>query len=531
MNALKRLCTSLAVTSLLAGLVATAPAVVLADGSLNWNTINGANACDGDTTGTVLWIFNPHSDAVPTELYINGVAQTDADHFWTQSGGSQNWHFTALIPGTFDDIINASVTYTGTRGDNPVFTISGCNEGGGRQQAADLTIVKDAAGTYDRECDWSISKDVDRTSVEISGGTATFNYTVSVSATCDRIEAATVTGKITVFNPNAGDVVIDSLTDELSDLTVCTVSPDPTGATIPANGSSDFTYTCDVSGYDNLLGNAPPGDLVNTATVSWSHQILSDNSELSAGSTFFDFDVVFTETLTDDCVDVTDTLDEASNSVGEYCVPDGSGGSHDFLYSRVFSAPARSICVDHNNTASFEDNSTPQNVGDSNEVTVTICNFAQALTPGYWKTHLANSASSGPWTDASCGTAALKLTGGGCSKNGVWTKQYLPISLNGYSVDTILKAAQVFAKMNCSSTKDNDAVGCLAGHLLATKLNVANGSNPCINAVITQADNFLTSIGYTGTGPSGTYSLTKAERAAVILLKNALDKYNNGGGC
>ena len=87
----------------------------------------------------------------------------------------------------------------------------------------------------------------------------------------------------------------------------------------------------------------------------------------------------------------------------------------------------------------------------------------------------------------------------------------------------------VFAKMNCSSTKDNDAVGCLAGHLLAAELNVANGANTCINPTIASANSFLTNIGYTG--PSGTYVLNKTQRTIVIALKNSLDKYNNGLGC
>ena len=43
----------------------------------------------------------------------------------------------------------------------------------------DLTVSKTAAGTFNRTYLWEISKDVDKTSVNIAdGGTATFNYTV-----------------------------------------------------------------------------------------------------------------------------------------------------------------------------------------------------------------------------------------------------------------------------------------------------------------------------------------------------------------
>ena len=77
--------------------------------------------------------------------------------------------------------------------------------------------------------------------------------------------------------------------------------------------------------------------------------------------------------------------------------------------------------------------------------------------------------------------------------------------------------------------------------LLASKLNVKNGADNCINAIIGKADAFLkcqTVDGVPGLtvntpyiGPTGTYSLTDAQRAFVIQLKDALDKYNNGGGC
>ncbi len=150
--------------------------------------------------------------------------------------------------------------------------------------------------------------------------------------------------------------------------------------------------------------------------------------------------------------------------------------------------------------------------GQSKTCTVTNDDFRLRKTPGYWKNHQAQ-------------TTAL-----------------LPIKLGNYTVDTFTKAKSVFDKMNCSSTQANDAVGCLAGHLLASKLNVKNGTElACINAAITAADNFLkgqsvtyggkTATGVTYTGPSGTYRLTTAQRNLVIAIKDDLDKYNNNIGC
>jgi hypothetical protein len=143
-----------------------------------------------------------------------------------------------------------------------------------------------------------------------------------------------------------------------------------------------------------------------------------------------------------------------------------------------------------------------------------------ALTPGYWKNHMA------PSGDSECKQLGKS---GNCSKNGPWTKPNLPQTLGSFSVGTIVVAGKVFDLMNCGSSKNQDAVGCLAGHLLATKLNVANGASTCISGTIAAADTFLAGVGYSGPSWSGT--LNAAQRATAIALKDALDKYNNDMGC
>ena len=56
-------------------------------------------------------------------------------------------------------------------------------------------------------------------------------------------------------------------------------------------------------------------------------------------------------------------------------------------------------------------------------------------------------------------------------------------------------------------------------------------------AVRDKADAFLSGgvadgvTGITYTGPTGNYTLSAAQRAEAILLKDAMDKYNNNGGC
>jgi hypothetical protein len=136
-------------------------------------------------------------------------------------------------------------------------------------------------------------------------------------------------------------------------------------------------------------------------------------------------------------------------------------------------------------------------------VTCTITNTLiaprnQALSAGYWKNHPTQM------------------------------QPLLPVTLGSFPVSTTAIANAIFNAMNCSSTKDQDAVGCLAGQLLAAKLDVKNGASNCINTVIAQADALLVAIAYHGPGK---YTLTTAQRTQLISLKNALDKYNNGLGC
>ena len=111
------------------------------------------------------------------------------------------------------------------------------------------------------------------------------------------------------------------------------------------------------------------------------------------------------------------------------------------------------------------------------------------------------------------------------------------VKLGNYAVSSKTLATKVFNAMNCSSSKPNDAIGCLAGHLLATEYNLLNGTDTCIVAVRDKADAFLSGgvadgvTGITYTGPTGNYTLSAAQRAEAITLKSAMDKYNNNGGC
>ena len=113
----------------------------------------------------------------------------------------------------------------------------------------------------------------------------------------------------------------------------------------------------------------------------------------------------------------------------------------------------------------------------------------QRFTPGFWKNHEA-------------ATTAL-----------------LPQTLGHYTVSTFAEAKAIFGAMKCS-----DAVNCLAAHLLAAQLDVANGSSICITGVIFHANQFLDKVGYAG---PGNYTITADQRAHAISFEQALDKYTN----
>jgi hypothetical protein len=113
----------------------------------------------------------------------------------------------------------------------------------------------------------------------------------------------------------------------------------------------------------------------------------------------------------------------------------------------------------------------------------------QRFTPGYWKNHKG-------------ATSAL-----------------LPVKLGNYTVSSFADAQAVFAAMKCSNAAD-----CLAGHLLAAELDVANGSASCISGTVSQANQLLASLGYAG---PGSVKPTGSQASQALTLESQLDAYTN----
>jgi hypothetical protein len=325
--------------------------------------------------------------------------------------------------------------------------------------ADDLTVSKGAAGAYTNTYQWLIGKSVDKTLVTQVGGSATFNYTVSVTHDGGTISGVTVSGTISVLNPNLdgnGDPIpvdIDSVTDELSDGTPCTVTGG--GAQSLTLPQTDFAYSCTLSGL-------PSGQLDNTATVAWSSQALANDAFLAAGSGEFTFtDIAFSASTVDECVNVTDT---SAGSLGTACV--GDANPKTFNYSRTIPVP-QFDCLSYDNTATFT--TTDTGATGSASKTVTVCGPARTggLTMGFWQNKNGQAIIKG-----GSSTAAV------CN-SGTWLRQYAPfqdLSATASCTAVATYVANVIKAANASGASMNVM---LKAQMLATALDVYF-SNPAL---------------------------------------------------
>jgi len=213
--------------------------------------------------------------------------------------------------------------------------------------AAPPDVLKDATPTFGREYKWTIKKEVDHLRInEASGGSATFNYTVTVSHDDGTDQDWQVNGKITVNNSNADPVTGVDVTDAVNDPNATCTITDGAGLTVPGGGSVAVAYTCTYS-------SAPANPTeTNTATITWPAQDLSDGP-LAEGTASFAllFSFPASPSPIDGCVTVTDP-NAPANPLGTACV-----GTDDnpktFGYAHTFSGDPDGTCTSHDNTATF----------------------------------------------------------------------------------------------------------------------------------------------------------------------------------
>ncbi|WP_431492858.1 prealbumin-like fold domain-containing protein [Glutamicibacter sp.] len=140
-----------------------------------------------------------------------------------------------------------------------------------------LVITKEVDASYERDYDWSLDKQVDQSEFTVAGnGTATAHYTVVATAGAAQDSAKTVSGTITISNPNTQ---VGDLTATVADLlsipsASCTI--DGTDADESADGfqivlgdgeSITLGYNCQVPADTDITAQ-----YTNTATVTWGQE-------------------------------------------------------------------------------------------------------------------------------------------------------------------------------------------------------------------------------------------------------------------
>ncbi len=219
---------------------------------------------------------------------------------------------------------------------------------------ADLGVATTAVGTRSRDDLWTLTKDADRTKVSIAaGGTATVNYSVTVSPSGVIDSSYALSGLVTVTNPNDWEPVTADVTTAttVGGGAVCTVTGG-TAVVVPAAGQISLPYSC-------IFSATPSGGTV-TGTATWIAASTPSTSASDSAAAAF---AVTGETHTS--VTVVDDRTDPANPVtlGTWKHADGP---HTFTYSLTKSGVAGE-CTDYTNTASLLE------TGQSAAKTVTVC--------------------------------------------------------------------------------------------------------------------------------------------------------------
>ena len=192
----------------------------------------------------------------------------------------------------------------------------------------DLIVTNTATPSYKRDYDWEIDKSLvgPATRKIAEGQSATVDYDVEVTPSAPKDSDFTVSGQISVANPNNVGIAGVTVTPSVPGAT-CTVSDGGTPVTGPVTipgGGKTFAYTCAMG---SGTGSATAG--TSTVSLAWS---AADNYGTSGAATAtkdFTFAAV-TPSTTDASVTVTDShYDLGSSTAGN--VVRASGRSQEVL--------------------------------------------------------------------------------------------------------------------------------------------------------------------------------------------------------
>nr|WP_255433562.1 choice-of-anchor K domain-containing protein [Tessaracoccus sp. MC1865] len=232
---------------------------------------------------------------------------------------------------------------------------------------ADLETSKNVISSMDRTYAWSIDKSVDQSEVYVdANGQASADYTVTVTEGAATDSNWSMTGQITVVNPNNYKDAIVNVTDATSIGGSCSVVGG-VNALVPRAGQIVLDYSC--------TWNQKPSsyDGVNTATVHWADQ--SRPSVYAAPFSAADWNM--TEKVKQAVVsDTFPSLADEYSAAERTLVWSQAGKKHEFTYTHVFAGndlPATGECREVVNTASL-------NIGGQDSVKTSICAADISLT-------------------------------------------------------------------------------------------------------------------------------------------------------
>jgi uncharacterized repeat protein (TIGR01451 family) len=228
----------------------------------------------------------------------------------------------------------------------------------------DLTIAKTANPSYTRAYDWSITKAVDRTSSTTTAGTATFNYTVVATKGAATDSGWSVTGAITVSNPNVNSVSNVTVAEKgVDNGGVCVLAGTGSLGTLTQGQTGSVGYTCTYA----TAPSFPAG--TNSAQVTWTMPASGSAQVTQTAGVTQSFVFGAPTTTVHDAVDVSDVFDGAAPVI--FSGGAGLTASKTFSYSRTVSVPA-SGCRIYDNTAAVTATDTPS-YSKSVQATVQAC--------------------------------------------------------------------------------------------------------------------------------------------------------------
>ena len=399
---------------------------------VTWPDIGSANT---STTASAEYTFG-----APTKVVNAEVDVTDTN--------GMSWHFTGSDtktyvstypddpPGTCTSHLNkATITQTGQSGKVWVMVCVGL----------DLKVSKTAVPAFTRTYGWDLSKVVNNTFVRKPGGTAVFDYNVNAWQTGFVDSAWSVSGEITVTNPNDWETItLTGLTDTIDNGGDCVIA-EAGPYIVPASGNLKVTYTCSYPAAPDWAAGK------NTASVTWNGDQAATPSSWASG--WADFAFVVPTTVINQTVTITDTMVGLLGTLtASDMIPYTTG---QYLYSKTVSVPEWG-CSAYDNTASIIE------TGQKASASVQVCGRIKtgALTMGFWQNKNGQDL-----IKTSASSAGICVVG-------VWLRQYAPFQDLNSAASCSQVATYVTNVIKAANASGSSMNAMLKAQMLATALDV-----------------------------------------------------------